>query len=199
LLRVIAGLQRPQEGAAMRAAGITLVVSSINPPPDVSPRELIDYGLALRRPWWRLSPDARDAAAADSALTKTGLTERADSAVATMSAGEVQRAWIAAAIAAAPAALLIDEPTTHLDLRYQIEVLRMLADLRSDGIAIAAALHDLTLAGRFADTIALLSAGRLVCGPPHEVLKPDAIAEAFDVDVTVHRHPADGYPICLPK
>jgi ABC-type cobalamin/Fe3+-siderophores transport system ATPase subunit len=199
LLRVFAGVQQPADGIAARPARTALVESSVNPPSDVSPRELADYGLALRRPWWRLAPDMDDVRVVESALARTGLIDRADDPVVSLSAGEVQRAWIAAALATSAQVLLIDEPTSHLDLRYQIEVLQTLRELASSGVAVAAAVHDLTLAARFADTVALLAGGRLVSGPPDEVLEQRALREAFGIDVSIHRHPSDGYLVCLPK
>lgn len=198
LLRVIACVQRPDEGTVSSTDGIALVASSVNPPADVTPRELADYGLALRRPWWRLRPSAEDEAAAARALARTGLGDRADDPVAHLSAGEVQRAWVAAALATSAQTLLIDEPTTHLDLRYQVEILETLRALADGGVAVAAAIHDLTLAARFADTIALLAGGTLVCGPPDEILEPSALGRAFGVSVSVHRHPEGGYLVCLP-
>lgn len=199
LLRVLARVQRPDAGSVSAAEGVALVASAVSPPPDVSPRELADYGLALRRPWWRLRPSADDEAAASAALARTGLADRADDPVAQLSAGEVQRAWIAAALATSARTLLIDEPTTHLDLRYQVEILETLRALTVSGVAIAAAIHDLTLAARFAGTIALLADGTLVSGPPLEVLEPAALRRAFGVAVSVHRHPDDGYLVCLPR
>ena len=199
LLRVLAGVQRPSEGLVRRGGRTALVVSSVNPPADVTPRELADYGLALRRPWWRFQPSMADAAAAEAALAKTGMTDRGDDPVTTLSAGEVQRAWIAAALATSADTLLIDEPTSHLDLRYQIEVLRTLRDVARAGIAVVAAIHDITLAARFADRIALLANGHLLAGPPDEILDSKALRDAFDIDVSVHRHPADGYLVCLPR
>lgn len=198
LLRVLARVQRPDAGSVSDAEGIALVASSVNPPSDVTPRELADYGLALRRPWWRLRPSAADEAATAAALERTGLADRADDPVLQLSAGEVQRAWIAAALATSAKTLLIDEPTTHLDLRYQVEVLETLRSLAASGVAIAAAIHDLTLAARFADSIALLAGGTLVSGPPVEILEPAALASAFGVRVTVHRHPDEDYLVCLP-
>jgi ABC-type cobalamin/Fe3+-siderophores transport system ATPase subunit len=198
LLRVLAGVQAPSRGTVFRA-DTALIASSVNPPPDVSPRDLIDYGKAVRRPWWRLGPNAAEIAAADAALRQTGLLERGDDPIATLSDGEVQRAWIAAAMASAPAVLLVDEPTSHLDLRYQLEVLQMLSALKASGVAIAVALHDLTLAARFADRIALLARGTLIDGPPEEVLVDRAVREAYGVGISIHRHPTEGYLVCLPS
>jgi len=199
LLRVIARVQHPSEGSVAAAEGVALIASAVNPPSDVTPRELADYGLALRRPWWRWRPAAEDEAAVAAALARTGLEERADDPVAQLSAGEVQRAWITAALATSARTLLIDEPTTHLDLRYQVEILGTLRALTSSGVAIGAAIHDLTLAARFADSVALLAGGTLVSGPPVEVLEPEALRRAFGVAVSVHRHPDEGYLVCLPR
>lgn len=199
LLRVLAGVQNPDEGVVSRTERVALIVSSVNPPSDVTPRELSDYGLALGRPWWRFAPGAAEVAATSSALARAGLLDRADDPVVQLSAGEVQRAWIAAALAMSAQALLIDEPTSHLDLRYQLEVLYTLRDLTGSGVAVAAAIHDLTLAARFADRVALLAGGRIVIGSPEEVLEAQALGAAFGIDVTIHRHPSDGYLVCLPK
>jgi len=93
--------------------------------------------------------------------------------------------------------LLIDEPTTHLDLRYQLEALRTLKTLARGGAAVMVAIHDLTLAARFADRIALLAEGALVTGAPEEVLQPAALSRAFGVEVSTHRDP-EGNLICTP-
>ena len=199
LLRVLAGVQRASEGTTSRNGGVALIASAAHPPPDVSPRELADYGLALRRPWWRMRPSAQEEEAVHAALVRTGLSDRADDPIATLSDGEVQRAWIAAALATSAATLLIDEPTSHLDLRYQIETLQTLREVAAHDVAVCAAVHDLTLAALFADTISLLAGGSLVSGPPAEILEPGALRDAFGIDVSVHHHPADGYLVCLPR
>ena len=133
------------------------------------------------------------------ALLRCELEQRADDPVALLSAGEVQRAWIAAALATAPDVLLVDEPTTHLDLKYQLGVLQTLRELSRAGVAIVAAIHDLTLAGRFADEIALVADRRLQCGPPDEILESRALSDAFGVAVSTYRHPQAGYLVCLPS
>jgi iron complex transport system ATP-binding protein len=153
----------------------------------------------LRRPWYRFAPGAEEETAIDHALGLAGLSDRADDPVGGLSAGEVQRAWIAAALATTPAALLVDEPTSHLDLRYQLEVLRTLRDLADGGVAVAVAVHDLTLAARFADRAALFAAGTLTVGSPEEIFVPGVLERAYGIPVTTHRHPVDGYLVCLPS
>ena len=199
LLRLLAGVQKPTSGTVERAGRLMLIASDAPPPPDVTPGDLAGYGLALRRPWYRFAQGPDEERAVSRALDRAGLSERAMDPVGSLSAGEVQRAWIAAALATTPSALLIDEPTSHLDLRFQIEVLRTLRQLADGGVAIAAAVHDLTLAARFADRAALLADGELHTGTPEEVFSPDALERAYGIAVTTHRHPTDGYLVCLPS
>jgi iron complex transport system ATP-binding protein len=199
LLRVLAGVQRPTAGSVERVAQVMLIASDSAPPPDVTPHDLAGYGLALRRPWYRFAPGAEEEIAVARALERAGLTDRANDPVEGLSAGEVQRAWIAAALATTPAALLVDEPTSHLDLRYQLEVLQTLRDLADGGVAVAVAVHDLTLAARFADRAALFAGGTLIEGSPEEIFVPDLLERAYGIPVTTHRHPVDGYLVCLPS
>jgi iron complex transport system ATP-binding protein len=198
LLRVLAGVQRPQAGAVIPAARVALIATSLALPPDVTPAQLSGYVLALRRPWWRLAPSHVEREAVATALERTGLLERADDPAATLSAGEIQRAWIAAALAADAGVLLIDEPTTHLDLRYQLEALRLLKTLSRSGVAVLAAIHDLTLAARFADSVALLAGGALEHGRPESVFEEATLTRAFGVDVATHRDP-EGYVVCTAR
>ena len=197
LLRVLAGVQTPSAGSVTRAKRISLISPSSRLPADVTPRELAGYGPALHRPWWRLGVPDEERALVDAALARVGLSDRADDAAADLSDGEVQRAWLAAALATSPSAVLIDEPTTHLDLRYQIEVMTMLCELARGGIAIVTAIHDLTLAARFADSISLLAAGFIVTGAPEAVLDATALTRAFGVRITTHRDPIGGFIVCL--
>lgn len=198
LLRLLAGQQLAQGGVLHASGSCMLIVPSAQPPADLTPWDLAGYGLALRRkPWqWGLPPLAQGRVTA--ALERCGLSAQAHLPVTTLSAGEIQRAWIAAALAVEADVLLIDEPTTHLDLRYQMDVLRTLRALTRTGIAVVTALHDLTLAARFADEIALLAGGSLRSGRAADVMTAGNITRAFGIDVTIHRHPEKGYLICQP-
>jgi iron complex transport system ATP-binding protein len=199
LLRVLAGVQAPSAGSVVRTGRASLVAPSGDPPGDLTPFDLAGYGLAARRKFWQWSLAAPDELRVRQALARCELGERADDPVALLSAGEVQRVWIAAALATAPDLLLVDEPTTHLDLRYQLAVLQTLRELSRAGVAIVAAIHDLTLAGRFADEVALVAGGHLQCGPPDEILESRALSDAFGIAVSTYRHPQDGYLVCLPS
>lgn len=199
LLRVLGGQQKPAAGTLTGGATRMLIAPAANPPADLTPEDLAGYGLALRhRPWlWGLPAAAQIRITA--ALERCGLAAQAHAPVGTLSAGEVQRAWIAAGLAVDADLLLIDEPTTHLDVRFQMDVLRTLKALTASGIAVVAAMHDLTLAARFADEIALLADGTLAVGPPEKVLTPTLLSRAFATAVNLHRHPEEGYLICLPS
>jgi ABC-type cobalamin/Fe3+-siderophores transport system ATPase subunit len=199
LFRLLAGVQLPSAGSIERSAPVMLIASDAAPPPDVTPRDLAGYGLALRRPWYRFAPGPEEERAIAFGIERAGLADRADDPIGSLSAGEVQRAWIAAALATKPAALLVDEPTSHLDLRFQLEVLRTLRSLAASGVAVAVAMHDLTLAARFADRAAMFADGTLLVGPPEKIFEPGALARAFGIAVTTHRHPVDGYLVCLPS
>ena len=199
LLRVLAGTQAPTAGHVVRTGRVALVAPSSNPPGDLTPFDLASYGLASRRKFWQWSLASDDAMRVRDALARCELSERANDPVALLSAGEVQRTWIAAALATAPDVLLVDEPTTHLDLKYQLAVLQTLRELARAGVAIVAAIHDLTLAGRLADEVALVAGCRLQCGPPDEILERRALSDAFGISVSTYRHPQDGYLVCLPS
>ena len=199
LLRVLAGIQRPVAGQLERAGRVALIAPSVDPPGDLTPLDLAGYGLAVRRPFWRWALPPDEELRIREALARCNLAERGDDPVGALSAGEVQRAWIAAALVTAPDVLLVDEPTTHLDLRYQVEILQTLVALTRSGVSVVAALHDLTQASRFADDVALLAHGAMQVGPPDELLEPSALSHAFGVDVSTHRHPDEGYLICLPS
>ena len=198
LLRVLAGAQRPSSGRVTREGSVALIAPTGDPPGDLTPLDLAGYGLAARRGFWQWSLPRSDEQRVRSALARCNIEDRADEPVSSLSAGEVQRSWIAAALATAPDVLLIDEPTTHLDLRFQVEMLQTLASLAVSRISVVAAIHDLTLAARFADDVALIAHGSLDIGPPDEILESSALSAAFSVGVSTHRHPNQGYLICLP-
>jgi iron complex transport system ATP-binding protein len=199
LLRILAGTQVPNQGHVTRNARVALIAPAGDPPGDLTPFDLASYGLSAQRRFWQWSLSVNDEQRVRDALTRANIADRGDDPLTDLSAGEVQRAWIAAALATAPDVLLVDEPTTHLDLRFQVEILQTLATLATPGVAVMAAIHDLTLAARFADEIALIANGTLQAGPPEEILESGALSQAFGIAVATHRHPQHGYLICLPS
>ena len=143
---------------------------------------------------------AEDDAAVAAALDATGTAALADRAVDELSGGQRQRVWIAMALAQQTDLLLLDEPTTFLDVSHQIEVLDLLTDLnRSRGTTIVMVLHDLNLAARYADHLVALAAGRLhAAGSPEEVLTQETVRAVFGLENQVITDPSSGKPLMLP-
>ena len=147
---------------------------------------------------------AGDDAAIASALERTDLVELADREAGTLSGGQRQRAWLALVLAQQTPVVLLDEPTSYLDLSHQVEVLdlvRALPDPRGGGRAtVVAVLHELNLAARSADHIVAMAAGRVVAqGTPVEVIVPEVLAEVFGLDADVVADPLLGHPVVLPR
>jgi len=143
---------------------------------------------------------AADTARVDDAMAKTGVSALADRPVGDLSGGQRQRVWIAMALAQEPRVLLLDEPTTFLDLSHQIEVLDLLRTLnRTDGTTIVVVLHELNLAARYADDLVVMSAGRVVAhGGPSTVLTREVVSLAFDLDALVIPDPLTSTPLVIP-
>jgi iron complex transport system ATP-binding protein len=143
---------------------------------------------------------ADDARAVDAALTDTGMTELADRPVGELSGGQRQRAWIAMALAQEPRILLLDEPTTFLDLSHQLDVLDLVRRLnRERGTTVVVVLHELNLAARYADELVVMADGRVVAhGTPTEVLTPAVLASAFGLDALVIPDPLTHSPLVIP-
>jgi iron complex transport system ATP-binding protein len=142
----------------------------------------------------------QDTEAITRALIETNMTELRHRRLDSLSGGERQRAWIALALAQETPILLLDEPTTFLDVGHQLEVLTLIRQLnRTQGKTIVLVLHDLNQAARFADRMIALQAGRIVAdGPPAAVLTPALLVEVFQVQAYIISHPVDGLPVCLP-
>ncbi|RIX30200.1 ABC transporter ATP-binding protein [Amnibacterium setariae] len=143
---------------------------------------------------------AEDDEAVAEALRMTDIAELADRAVDELSGGQRQRAWIAMALAQQTDVLLLDEPTTFLDITHQVEVLDLLTDLnRARGTTVVMVLHDLNLAARYADHLVTVAGGRVhAAGAPGEVLTADAVREVFGLESRVVPDPVSGAPMVLP-
>ncbi|KDN81115.1 ABC transporter ATP-binding protein [Kitasatospora cheerisanensis] len=146
-------------------------------------------------PW-----SAADQAAVEEALRRTGTDVLRDRPVDRLSGGQRQRAWIALALAQDTDLLLLDEPTTFLDLRHQLDVLDLVTDLHRDaGRTVVMVLHDLGQAARYADHLVVLGDGELAAaGPPGEVLTAELVEEVFQVPCRVIPDPETGTPLVVP-
>lgn len=171
-----------------RALARRVGVVAQDPPPrfPMPVREFVEMGRHPHlRPWQRLG--SADRQAVESALGRTALTELAGHSISSLSGGELQRSKLARALAQEPRLLLLDEPTAHLDLGHGVRIFGLIDRLvREEGLSAVTVTHDLGLAGRFADRVVLLSAGRTVAdGEARQVLTPDHLGRAFGHPVEV--------------
>lgn len=193
--RAIASLSTKE---AARQLGL-LAQGSV-PPEGLTIEALVRLGRYPHRgpfsPW-----QAVDSAAVESALIRTGLADLRNRPLEALSGGQRQRAWIAMVLAQAAPVLLLDEPTTWLDLRHQIEILGLMRQLVDDeALTVIAVLHDLDQAARHADHLVMMQAGRILAeGTVADTLRPDLLAQVFGVTVDVIPDPATGRPLCIPR
>ena len=176
--------------ARERARRVAIVRQQTALPVDFTVREMVEMGRAPHAGWAGRLGDA-DRAAVDAALVAANLVALAGRSVRQLSGGEQQRVGLAQALAQDTPALLLDEPTAHLDVRHQIEMLARARALAGSGRTVVAALHDLDRAAAFAGRLVVLSAGRVVAdGLPHAVLTESLLADVFGVRAAAEATPA---------
>lgn len=212
LLRTLARLHKADAGAVLLdgrdiaqlhtkalARELAMLAQSPQLPDAVSAREIVELGRYPHQGLLgRMTEHDRDAVSW--ALGVTGAEALADRGVGQLSGGERQRVWIAMALAQQAKVLLLDEPTTFLDLRYQVDVLELIRELADEhGITVGVVLHDLNQAAAWSDRMVVLAHGKvLASGPPERVLTGENVREAFGLDVDVVNDPETGLPTCLP-
>ena len=211
LLGLLSGVRRPQAGTVrlagreLHAYGRRALARMIAVVPQetaaVFPYSVSEMVLMGRAPHLGgLGLESRhDLAVAERAMERAGVLDLAARPFTELSGGERQRVIVARALAQEPALILLDEPTTFLDLRHAIEILELIADLnRREGLTVVAVLHDLTVAAMYFERLAFLREGRLVVdGPPRAVLTEATVRTVFDAEVRV-RVDADGVPAVRP-
>ena len=211
LLRGLARLQRPSAGNVLlgetdiRSLGarevarqLAILPQSPDAGADLTVRELVWRG---RYPHQGILQRATrpDYEAVQWALAAADLEPLAERPIGSLSGGERQRAWIALALAQQPKVLLLDEPTSFLDIQHQVEVMHLLRRLNDDGITIVAVLHDLIVAARFAERVIAVRRGvREFDGRPTDVFEPRALERVFGVPMMVIPDPVTGLPLPLP-
>ncbi|MBX8571611.1 Fe(3+) dicitrate ABC transporter ATP-binding protein FecE [Pseudomonas cichorii] len=166
-------------------------------PEGVSVRQLVAYGRSPHNSLWgRLS--GADRSSVDQALQRMELETLAERPLSDLSGGQRQRAWLAMVLAQDAAIVLLDEPTTYLDISHQVELLDLMRQLSAEGKTVITVLHDINQACRYADHLAVMQAGRLVAsGTPDEVLDAELVSRVFDVQVQIMREPVAGTPMCI--
>lgn len=212
LLAALAGMKRPSGGGVTLggsplssyprkalARRIGFLPQSPQAPEGLSVVELVRQG---RYPYRGLFSrwNATDERACEDALTLTSLQPLRERALHTLSGGQRQRAWIALALAQETGIMLLDEPTTYLDIAHQIEVLDLLKTLvREKATTVVAVLHDLNQASRHADHIVMMRDGTVtIAGAPSKAMTPRTVAEAFGVRSRVVADPVDGTQFIVP-
>jgi iron complex transport system ATP-binding protein len=175
------------DGRALRPTMVSLMPQSPVLPVGMTVVEYVLVGRTAHLGWLR-QESRRDREIAVGVLRRLGLAQFADRRVRSLSGGEAQRVVVARALAQQAPILLLDEPTSALDVGHEIEVLELVDDLRrSDGLTIVAAMHDLTVAARFADRLALVQCGGIVAlGTPRDVLDAELISRVYRTPLQVH-------------
>ena len=169
-------------------------------PGGLTVEELIAYGRFPHQSGFKNNKQ-EDKEIVDWALKATGISEFRDRKIEDLSGGQRQRAWIAMALAQQTDILLLDEPTTYLDIAYQVEILDLLTDLnRRRNTTIVMVLHDINLSARYADYIFALRKGKLIKqGSPDEVITSELIDTVFGLDCEVIKDPVSNSPFIIPK
>lgn len=213
LLRGLARLHRPRSGRVLlgesdiRSLGSRAVARALALLPqapagamDLSVRELVWRGRYPHQGAILQRARPEDADAVEWALSAARVEGLAARPLGSLSGGERQRAWIALALAQQPRVLLLDEPTSYLDIAHQLEVMHLLSRLHTGGLTVIAVLHDLLLAARFAHRVIAMRDGAVVLdGPPQTVFQPGPLESVFGVPMLTLPDPDSGAPIAIPR
>ncbi|MET7998095.1 ABC transporter ATP-binding protein [Amycolatopsis sp. NPDC005232] len=188
--------QMPTKEVARKLAILPQVLTA---PEGISIEDLVWFGRHPHRTSLKV-PTEKDREAVEWALAVTRVADIRDAHVDQLSGGQRQRVWIAVCLAQETEILLLDEPTTYLDVAYQLEVLDLLADLNHDhGTTVAMVLHDFNMAAEYADHVFVMRDGTLITeGPPRDVFTQSLIQDVFGVESHVMDHPVSGKPMCIP-
>jgi iron complex transport system ATP-binding protein len=199
LLSVMSRNNVPQQGTATLenrdlvhykpkefAKKLAIVYQQNITPADLTVEGLVRYGRLPHKTLLKRDVEA-DTAAVEWALSCTNLLEKRDNQLEALSGGERQRVWIAMALAQQSEILCLDEPTTYLDIYYQLELLELVKSLnREHGLTIVMVLHDINQALQYSDNIILMKAGKVLAeGTPQQVITKEVIKEVYDVNVLV--------------
>lgn len=196
---VLDGRQLAQWSTKELARHLAILPQGPVAPEGLTVRQLVEQGRYPHQ--GLLTPKSeRDEKMINQALASTQLTAYAQQAVDSLSGGQRQRAWIAMTLAQDTSTLLLDEPTTYLDMAHQIEILDLLFELnREEGRTIVMVLHDLNLACRYADHVIAIRDQRIYAqGKPREIVSADLVKAVFDLSSDVIRDPIFGTPLVIP-
>jgi iron complex transport system ATP-binding protein len=211
ILKTIARILQPKSGdiyindknikeQSSKELAKTMAVLPQSPqaPSGLTVEELIAYGrFPHQKGFGKLKKEDHDIVTW--ALEATGIKEFRDRPIEALSGGQRQRAWIAMALAQQTDILLLDEPTTYLDLAHQLEVLNLLEELnRKQGTTIVMVIHELNNAARFADHMIGVKKGKIACeGSSHEVMTNENLKDLFNIDAEIVQDPRTNKPVCI--
>lgn len=213
LLRALARLLRPAGGTVLLdgtdiarqstrsvATRLGLLPQTPRAPDGISVDDLVRRG---RYPHQRMFDQwsRADEQAVQRALELTGMVELRAQAIDRLSGGQRQRAWLAMALAQDARTMLLDEPTTHLDIAHQVEILDLLVELNhSEGRTVVMVLHDLNQACRYASCVIAMAEGHIAAaGEPSQIVTAELIQRVFGLAVTIIADPVTGMPLCIPE
>ncbi|MBM7367248.1 ABC transporter ATP-binding protein [Gordonia hydrophobica] len=212
LLRTLSRLLTPSTGRVLldgadiadskpKHVARTLGLLPQNPvaPDGLTVSDLVSRGRHPHQSWYR-QWSSEDEKAVAQAMELTSTTELADRAVDSLSGGQQQRVWIAMTLAQQTDLILLDEPTTYLDLAHAVDVLDLVDELRTEhGKTVVMVLHDLNLAARYSDALIVMRDGRIVAeGTPADVLTPDLLQASFGLASQIVTDPISGTPMVVP-
>lgn len=195
LLRAMCGLHRTMSGELLidglpiasmspreRAHRLAFVTTDDALTDALTVRDVVSMGRFAHHRWWQWSPLEGDSLAVERALAAVRMSEHHDRLFTTLSSGERQRVWIAMGVAQTTPVLLLDEPTSHLDVRVAHEILALLRHLAQNGTTVVCVLHDLNDAAAYADRLMLLGCEKLLAfASPGEVLRPELVQRAYGI------------------
>ncbi|MFC9746957.1 ABC transporter ATP-binding protein [Streptomyces niveus] len=211
-LRALGRLLKPKSGSVLLdgeelariptrkiAQSIGLLPQSPMAPEAITVADLVSRGRQPHQHWWQQWSE-EDERAVTEAMARTDVTDLAERSVDELSGGQRQRVWIAMALAQETDLLLLDEPTTFLDIAHQVEVLDLVRRLNHEqGRTVVIVLHDLNQAARYADHLVAMKSGRIVAeGHPGEIVTAELVREVFGLESVVVPDPVTGSPLVVP-
>ena len=211
LLRAFARMLKPEAGEILLdrdpigsykpkevARRLSLLPQSPVAPEGIIVEDLVGRGRyphqGVLRQWSK-----QDQEAVDDAMRRARVTELADRFVHELSGGQRQRVWVALVLAQQSPIVLLDEPTTYLDITHQVEVLNLARDMQREGLTVVAVLHELTLAFRYATNLIMMKEGKIVAeGPVEEIVTAELIEQVYGLPCQIIHDPVSGRPIVVP-